>query len=139
MIRRRGLIGGLIGLIAAPAVVRAESLMRVSVPRPTVTLWLIGWGDAPLYGVVPRDDDYRLYQVAFNEAWAATHAEQAISAAMGDLAAFGSGGTRFNPTTGYFESVGPLGLHYAVDPSTPSGEIELRSGGQSVRATNLTV
>ena len=62
MIRRRGLIGGLIGLIAAPAVVRAESLMRVSAPRMVTGLTVDNWRryvrlcDIPLYGRSPAQD-----------------------------------------------------------------------------------
>ena len=62
MIRRRGLIGGLIGLIAAPAVVRAESLMRVSAPRMVTGLTVDNWRryvrlcDIPRYGRSPAQD-----------------------------------------------------------------------------------
>jgi len=38
MINRRGLITGLISLAAAPAIVRAGSLMPVKVIKPTFTL-----------------------------------------------------------------------------------------------------
>lgn len=33
MLRRRGLIGGMVGLTMVPAIVRASSLMPISVPR----------------------------------------------------------------------------------------------------------
>jgi hypothetical protein len=36
MISRRGLLGGMAGLVAAPAVVKASSLMRISAPPPLV-------------------------------------------------------------------------------------------------------
>lgn len=35
---RRGFLGGLIGVVAAPAVVRAESLMKIWVPPSNVVL-----------------------------------------------------------------------------------------------------
>lgn len=40
LISRRGLIGGLLGLVAAPAVVRVESLMRVA--RVPSRFWVQG-------------------------------------------------------------------------------------------------
>lgn len=43
---RRGLLGGLVALVAAPAIVRVESLMALPAPAKIITpepiLWLIG-------------------------------------------------------------------------------------------------
>jgi hypothetical protein len=38
MLQRRGLFGALAGLLAAPAVVKAESLMPIRVPKPIIIL-----------------------------------------------------------------------------------------------------
>lgn len=54
---RRGLLTGLIGAVAAPAVVRAESLMKIVAPEP-----LIVSGDSILYEYLdnlhPTSDGY---------------------------------------------------------------------------------
>ncbi len=42
---RRGFIGGLIGLVAAPAIVRIESLMPVRVIDPLAGLKVFGWNE----------------------------------------------------------------------------------------------
>jgi hypothetical protein len=39
-LKRRSLITGLVGLVAAPAIVRAESLMRLARPRPEEDHWI---------------------------------------------------------------------------------------------------
>ena len=59
---RRRLFGGLIGLLATPAIVRVNSLMRISVPRPAASLWLPRWcirlHGVPRSGYVVRDLAY---------------------------------------------------------------------------------
>lgn len=47
MMRRRGLLLGLAGLITAPALVRAESLMKISVPKPWRTITGIDYASGP--------------------------------------------------------------------------------------------
>ena len=58
MIARRGFIAGLAGLLATPAIVRATSLMPVSVPKlPGSSIWLVGWNDMPVFGIYPDADN----------------------------------------------------------------------------------
>lgn len=42
MIHRRLFLGGMLAATAAPAIVRAENLMRIVVPAP-VEIWVDGW------------------------------------------------------------------------------------------------
>lgn len=58
---RRGFIGGLIGIVAAPAIVRASALMPVKVIAPEPVLWLekakilaMYPPEQPLYLVLPQ-------------------------------------------------------------------------------------
>ncbi len=57
MINRRGIIGGLIGLVAAPAIVRSGSLMPVKALHPWVRGGLVSWGSWV------REDEYEWVQL----------------------------------------------------------------------------
>ncbi len=52
---RRGFIGGIFAAAAAPAIVRAESIMRLRVPRHGIitpdntSVWLVAWGEESIH------------------------------------------------------------------------------------------
>lgn len=57
-ITRRSLVTGLVGLVAAPAIVRASSLMPVKViPDPPISA--IGYGKSPVAEFAELLDEYR--------------------------------------------------------------------------------
>jgi hypothetical protein len=49
MLHRRALFRGFGSLLAMPAIVRADALMRISVPRPA-GIWLVAWNEATIFG-----------------------------------------------------------------------------------------
>lgn len=52
---RRGFLTGILALGAAPAIVRAESLMKIWVPPQDILCGELGlWGDVIMYGGPPR-------------------------------------------------------------------------------------
>lgn len=68
---RRGFIAGLVGIVAAPAVVKAESLMRISAPRVLKTLLVIqeaSWGNLEIPGCISRQKALLSSLIAINEA-----------------------------------------------------------------------
>jgi hypothetical protein len=70
---RRRFLQGLIGLVAAPAVIRAERLMKVVSPKivrasanvldmggtlnPNASIWCVQWGEATVFGVYPESSE----------------------------------------------------------------------------------
>ena len=50
MLHRRALFRGFGSLLAMPAIVKADALMRISVPRSTTSLWIVSWGNAATFG-----------------------------------------------------------------------------------------
>lgn len=53
MIARRSFLTGLSSLIAAPAIVRADSLMKVRAPKIIVPRWTFAQGEIAPYGISP--------------------------------------------------------------------------------------
>ena len=43
LLARRGLLRGTIGLLAMPAIVRADALMRISAPKQESDAWIAEW------------------------------------------------------------------------------------------------
>lgn len=66
---RRSLILGSLGLLAAPAIVRAESLMKIVAPKPELntSIWLIEWGQQSIEKMVrpPMSDSDLCHRAAF--------------------------------------------------------------------------
>lgn len=67
MVSRRGFLGMMAGALAAPAIVRAESLMKIVVPKqeiilPPAVIWAQAQSDiqAELVKMI-RDTAYRMY------------------------------------------------------------------------------
>lgn len=71
MLSRRGVLRCLTGIIAAPAIVRADALMRVVAPRALpvanvfawdmaspgshdISIWRVSWGDTTHYSIFPE-------------------------------------------------------------------------------------
>ena len=58
---RRSLLVGLgVGLIAAPAIVRASSLMKI---KPFPHGWVVSWWNRDEYGIITRFDPYAWHPV----------------------------------------------------------------------------